>query len=90
MRMLTFGQPQPLPAPGSTWRDHLHPCSMPERPQAWSPSNVHAVVSGVHNGRHDRTAGALEGRHSIAPRTRAGRLTTTATTATTAPPLSER
>ena len=37
MRMLAFGQPQPLPAPGPTRRDHLHPCSMPERPQAWSP-----------------------------------------------------
>ena len=32
------------------------PCSMPKRPQARSPSNVHAVVSGVHNGHHDRTA----------------------------------
>jgi len=36
----------PLPAPGPIRRDHLHPCSMPEGPQAWSPSNVHAVVSG--------------------------------------------
>jgi hypothetical protein len=47
MHMLAFSQPQQLPAPGPTRRDHLHPCSMPERPQAWSPSNVHAVVSGV-------------------------------------------
>jgi hypothetical protein len=27
----------------------------PERPPAWSPSDVRAVVSGVHDGRHDRT-----------------------------------
>jgi hypothetical protein len=56
MHMLAFGQPQQLPASRAVRRDQLHPCSMPERPQAWSPSNVHAVVSGVHNGRHDRTA----------------------------------
>jgi hypothetical protein len=50
-----FGQPQQLPASGPIRRDYLHPCSMPERPQAWSPSDVRAVVSGVHHGRHDRT-----------------------------------
>jgi hypothetical protein len=31
------------------------PCSMPERPQARSPSDVRAVVSGVHDGHPDRT-----------------------------------
>jgi hypothetical protein len=31
------------------------PCSMPEHPQAWSPSDVRAVVSGVHDGHPDRT-----------------------------------
>jgi hypothetical protein len=51
----SFGQPQALPAAGPTRHDHLHPCSMPERPQAWSPSDIRAVVSGVHDGRHDRT-----------------------------------
>jgi hypothetical protein len=35
---------------------HPHLCSMPGRPQAWSPSDVRAVPSGVHDGRHDRTA----------------------------------
>jgi hypothetical protein len=50
---------RPIPAAtsiGTARRDHLRPCSMPERPQAWSPSDVRAVVSGVHDGRHDRTA----------------------------------
>jgi hypothetical protein len=50
-----FGQPQQLPASGPVRRDHLHPYSMPERPQAWSPSDVRAVVSGVHDGHHNRT-----------------------------------
>jgi hypothetical protein len=52
----SFGQPQPPPAAGPTRHDHLQPCSMPERLQAWSPSDIRAVVSGVHDGRHDRTA----------------------------------
>jgi hypothetical protein len=47
---------QALPAAGPARHDHLHPCSMPERPQAGYPSDVRAVVSGVHDGRHDRTA----------------------------------
>jgi hypothetical protein len=49
---------RPIPAAtsiGTARRDHLRPCSMPERPQAWSPSDVRAVVSGVHDGHPDRT-----------------------------------
>jgi hypothetical protein len=41
---------------GTAGHQHLHLCSMPECPQAWSPSDVRAVVSSVHDGRHDRTA----------------------------------
>jgi hypothetical protein len=50
-----FGQPQQLPASGPVRRDHLHPMLDAERPQAWSPSDVRAVVSGVHDGHPDRT-----------------------------------
>jgi hypothetical protein len=64
-----FGQPQPLPASGPVRRDHLHPCSMPERPQAWSPSDVRAVVSGVQDGRHDRTGFRTPHVRSIRPDT---------------------
>jgi hypothetical protein len=48
---------------------HLHLCSMPGRPQAWSPSDVRAVPSGVHNGHHDRTAFRTPHAQSYAPDT---------------------
>jgi hypothetical protein len=63
---------RPIPAAtsiGTARRDHLRPCSMPERPQAWSPSDVRAVVSGVHDGRHDRTAFRTPHVRSIRPDT---------------------
>jgi hypothetical protein len=57
------------PSIGTARRDHLRPCSMPQRPQAWSPSDVCAVVSGVHDGRHDRTAFRTPHVRSIRPDT---------------------
>jgi hypothetical protein len=64
-----LGQPQPQPASGPLGHHHLHLCSMPGRPQAWSPSDVHAVPSGVHNGHHDRTAFRTPHAQSYAPDT---------------------
>ena len=50
-----FGQPQPLPASGPVRRDHLHPCSMPERPQAWSrPMSARSCPAFTMDA-HDRT-----------------------------------
>jgi hypothetical protein len=62
MRLASRPRPTRLPAhPGPDRTDgnahaRLRPTpAAPERPPAWSPSNVHAAVSGVHDGRHDRT-----------------------------------
>jgi hypothetical protein len=56
MRILAFGQPQALSAAGPDRHDHLHPCSMPDVHKPGPPSAVRAAVSGVHDGRHARTA----------------------------------
>ena len=62
MRLASWPRPTRLPAhSGSDRTDgnahaRLRPTpAVPERPPAWSPSNVHAAVSGAHDGRHDRT-----------------------------------
>jgi hypothetical protein len=62
MRLASRPRPTRLPAhPGPDRTDgnahaRLRPtAAAPERPPAWFPSNVHAAVSGVHDGRHDRT-----------------------------------
>jgi hypothetical protein len=62
MRLASRPRPTRLPAhPGPDRTDgnvhaRLRPTpAAPERPPAWSPSNVHAAVSGAHDGRHDRT-----------------------------------
>ena len=62
MRLASRPRPTRLLAhPGSDRTDgnahaRLRPTpAVPERPPAWSPSNVHAAVSGAHDGRHDRT-----------------------------------
>ena len=62
MRLASRPRPTRLPAhPGLDRTDgnahaRLRPTpAAPERPPAWSHSNVHAAVPGIHDGRHDRT-----------------------------------
>jgi hypothetical protein len=62
MRLASWLRPTMRPAhPGHDRTGRQCACSLrptpaaPERPPAWSPSDVRAVVSGVHDGRHDRT-----------------------------------
>ena len=80
MRLASRPRPTTLPAhPGPDRTDgNAHARLRPtpaalERPPAWSPSNVHAAVSGVHDGRHNRTGsgqrmpGAVSGRTPSPP-----------------------
>jgi hypothetical protein len=62
---------RPIPAAasiGTAHGDHLRRCWMPARTKPL-PSDVRAVVSGVHDGRHDRTAVRTPHVRSIRPDT---------------------